>query len=226
MSPEHITNDGVNYTNNSIYSIVDFDEETCEMKITNGYSYLDEGLDVYAPQTTLDKDGNRILIGWVRMPKKFEGEEWIGMMTLPRVINVIDNKVHFAVTENIQNLFTKEINRSDFDINNPCRIKVKLNKESHINIGGYKICVEDDSIAVDRSGVFADTDFKAVKFKSSKLDGIYELDIFVDNGIIEIFINGGKYVITNVVYNMQSYIKYDNINELKIFEINNTDIIL
>ena len=72
ISPEHITNDGVNYTNNSIYSIVDFDEETCEMKITNGYSYLDEGLDVYAPQTTLDKDGNRILIGWVRMPKKFE----------------------------------------------------------------------------------------------------------------------------------------------------------
>lgn len=226
ISPEHITNDGVNYTNNSIYSIVGFDEETCEMKITNGYSYLDEGLDVYAPQTTLDKDGNRILIGWVRMPKKFEGEEWIGMMTLPRVINVIDNKVHFAVAENIQNLFTKEINRSDFDINNPCRIKVKLNKESHINIGGYKICVEDDSIAVDRSSVFVETDFKAVKFKSSKLDGIYDLDIFVDNGIIEIFINGGKYVITNVVYNMQSYIKYDNINELEIFEINNPDIIL
>ena len=104
--------------------------------------------------------------------------------------------------------------------------KSKAKQESHINIGGYKICVEDDSIAVDRSGVFADTDFKAVKFKSSKLDGIYELDIFVDNGIIEIFINGGKYVITNVVYNMQSYIKYDNINELEMFEINNPDIIL
>ena len=74
--------------------------------------------------------------------------------------------------------------------------------------------------------MFVETDFKGVKFKSSKLDGIYDLDIFVDNGIIEIFINGGKYVITNVVYNMQSYIKYDNINELEIFEINNPDIIL
>ena len=85
-----------NYASTEVYVGlgIDFDEETCEMKITNGYSYLYEGLDVYAPQTTLDKDGNRILIGWVRMPKKFEGEEWIGMMTLPRVINVIDNKVH------------------------------------------------------------------------------------------------------------------------------------
>ena len=218
MSPEHITDDGVNYTNNSIYSIVDFDEETCEMKINNEYNYLDEGLDVYAPQTTLDKNGNRIVIGWVRMPKKFDGEEWIGMMTLPRVISVIDNKVHFTVPDYIQNLFTKEIEASKFNLNTPCRIKAKLTSEGSINIGGYKISVKDDRIVADRSDVFIDCDLKAVEFKSSKLDGTYDLDIFVDKGIVEIFINDGQYVITNVVYNMNSSIGYDNADELKIFE--------
>lgn len=222
MSPEHIINDGVNYTNNSIYSIVDFDEETCEMKITNGYKYLDEGLDVYAPQTTLDKDGNRIVIGWVRMPKKFDGEEWIGMMTLPRVINVIDNKVHFTVPDYIQNLFNKEISVSDFNLDTPCRIKAKLTSEGKINIGGYKIHVADDRIVADRSEVFADCDFKAVEFKSSKLDGRYDLDIFIDKGIIEIFINSGQYVITNVVYNMKPSVEYDNVCELKMFEMEHT----
>ncbi len=68
LSPENITLDGKNYTNNSIYSIVEYDEDECEMKIVNDYSYVDLGLDLYAPQTTLDKDGNRIMIG-MRMPR-------------------------------------------------------------------------------------------------------------------------------------------------------------
>lgn len=221
MSPEHITNDGVNYTNNSIYSIVDFDEETCEMKITNEYKYLDEGLDVYAPQTTLDKDGKRIVIGWVRMPKKFDGEEWIGMMTLPRVINVIDDKVHFTVPDYIQNLFTKEISVSEFNLDTPCRIKTKLTVDGKINIGGYRISVKDDCIIANRKDVFVESDFKAVEFKSCKLDGRYDLDIFIDKGIVEVFINDGEYVITNVVYNMNQFIEYSNACEFKIFEIIN-----
>lgn len=219
MSPEHITDDGVNYTNNSIYSIVDFDEDTCEMKIKNGYSYLDEGLDVYAPQTTLDEYGNRIVIGWVRMPKKFDGEEWIGMMTLPRVINIIDGKVHFTVPDNITNLFAEEIEASEFDYNEPCRIKAKLTVEGNINIGGYKISVKDDRIISDRSDVFVECNIKAVEFKSSKLEGKYDLDIFIDKGIIEIFINDGRYVITNVVYNMKSFIEYNSVNELHIYKM-------
>lgn len=219
MSPEHIIDDGVNYANNAIYSIVDFDEETCEMKITNGYKYLDEGLDIYAPQTTLDKDGNRILIGWVRMPEKFNGEEWIGMMTLPRVINVIDNKVYFIVPDYIQNLFDKEISKSDFNLDKPCRIKAKLTSKGRINIGEYKIQVENDRIVVNRSKVFANCDFKAVEFKSSKLDGKYDLDIFIDKGIIETFINSGQHVITNVVYNMKQFVEYDNVLEFKILEM-------
>ena len=105
MSPENIISDDINYTNNSVYSIVDFDEENCDMKLINKQKFLDEGLDLYAPQTTLDEFGNRVLIGWMRMPLTFEGEEWIGMMSLPRVINIRDNEVYFSVPEYIDKLF-------------------------------------------------------------------------------------------------------------------------
>lgn len=219
MSPEHIKNDGINYSNNAIYSIVDFDEETCEMKINNGYKYLDEGLDVYAPQTTLDKDGNRIVIGWVRMPEKFNGEEWIGMMTLPRVISVVNNKVHFKVPDYIQDLFSKEIEVAEFNTSKPCLIKAKLKSNGKVNIGGYRIKVKDDKILVDRGEVFTECELKAVKFNTPKLEGRYDLNIFIDKGIVEIFVNDGEYVITNVVYDMKSYIKYENLSELKIFEM-------
>ena len=154
VSPENIINDGINYTNNAVYSIVDFNEETCEMKINNKYSYLDYGLDISAPQSPFDKYGNRIVIGWVRMPKKFEGEEWIGMMILPRLIKVIDENVYFTIPDYIQNLFTKEIQVNQFNIDIPCRIKAKLTSEGKINIGGFKIYVADDKIVANRSNVF------------------------------------------------------------------------
>ena len=32
------------------------------MKLYDTYQYLDLGLDLYAPQSTTDKDGNRVII--------------------------------------------------------------------------------------------------------------------------------------------------------------------
>lgn len=219
MSPENIISDDINYTNNSVYSIVDFDEETCEMKLINNQKFLDEGLDLYAPQTTLDEFGNRVLIGWMRMPLTFEGEEWIGMMSLPRVINIRDNEVYFSVPEYIDKLFNKEVKLSEFDINEVYKLDVTLNKDSILNIGGYKISIIDDSIVADRTEVFPDIKRKGRVFKSSKLNERYDLSIYIDNGIIEMFINDGKYVISNIVYGLKSKIELNNIETIKLLKL-------
>ena len=219
MSPENIISDDINYTNNSVYSIVDFDEENCDMKLINKQKFLDEGLDLYAPQTTLDEFGNRVLIGWMRMPLTFEGEEWIGMMSLPRVINIRDNEVYFSVPEYIDKLFNKEVKLSEFDINEVYKLDVTLNKDSILNIGGYKISIIDDSIVADRTEVFPDIKRKGRVFKSSKLNERYDLSIYIDNGIIEMFINDGKYVISNIVYGLESKIELNNIETIKLLKL-------
>ena len=219
MSPENIISDDINYTNNSVYSIVDFDEENCDMKLINKQKFLDEGLDLYAPQTTLDEFGNRVLIGWMRMPLTFEGEEWIGMMSLPRVINIRDNEVYFSVPEYIDKLFNKEVKLSEFDINEVYKLDVTLNKDSILNIGGYKISIIDDSIVADRTEVFPDIKRKGRVFKSSKLNERYDLSIYIDNGIIEMFINDGKYVISNIVYGLKSKIELNNIETIKLLKL-------
>lgn len=126
MSPEHLISDGNNYTNNTVYSIVGFDEESCDMKIDDEVMILDEGLDLYAAQTNIDKYGNRILIGWMRMPSKPSNEEWIGMMTLRRKITVRKNQVYFSIPDYIDDKFNKKIDIGKFDINNPCKINVTL----------------------------------------------------------------------------------------------------
>ena len=219
LSPENITLDGENYKNNSIYSIVEYDEEECEMKIVNDYSYVDLGLDLYAPQTTLDKYGNRIMIGWMRMPKKFEGEEWIGMMSIPRVINVIDNNVYFNVPDYIDKLFNKKIDISNFKFNEPYRIDAKLKEDSSLKIGELVISIENDQVFVDRSKVFVPDVQIGTVFNTPKLDGKYELKIYVDNGIVEIFINDGRYVISNIVYNNKDFIKVKNIEEIETYSM-------
>lgn len=219
MSPEQIVHDGKNYTNHAVYTCVDFDEETCTMHVPDQYEFLDLGLDIYAPQTTVDKDGNRILIGWMRMPQPFENEEWIGMMTLPRMINVKDNQVRFSIPTYISETFTHEITCDAFQLDKPVRLQASLSKQGIINIGGYRIYVEDDKIKVDRSDVFVACDVKAVHFETPALDGQYEIDAYIDNGIIEVFINQGTYVITNVVYQLQPSISYEHVDNISLLEM-------
>lgn len=219
MSPENIINDNMNYSNNAVYSIVDFDEETCEMTLINNQAFLDEGLDLYAPQTTLDKFGNRILIGWMRMPIAFEDENWIGMMTLPRVVNVKKDKVYFTIPDYIDKLFNKKVKLSEFNNQEAYKLNVTLNEESILNIGGYKISVIEDMIVADRTEVFPELNRKGRVFNSSKLNGRYELKIYIDSGIIEIFINEGKYVISNIVYNLTSNIEANNVEKIEMFKL-------
>ena len=56
-------------------------------------------------------------------------------------------------------------------------------------------------------------------FKSSILKRKYELKIYIDNGIIEVFINDGKYVISNIVYDLKSYVKVNGIEKIEINEM-------
>ena len=46
-----------------------------------------------------------------------------------------------------------------------------------------------------------------------------DLSIYIDNGIIEMFINDGKYVISNIVYGLKSKIELNNIETIKLLKL-------
>ena len=99
-------------------------------------------------------------------------------------------------------------------------MQASLTAQGSINIGGYKLYVEDDKLIADRSDVFVDCDIKAVHFETPKLHGQYDIDAYIDNGIIEVFVNKGKYVITNVVYGLQPIISYEHVENISLVEMN------
>jgi beta-fructofuranosidase len=55
----------------------------------------------YAPKTQLDKQGNRILWGWIpetRPEAEYSASGWAGLMSLPRVLTIgADGRLHIAI---------------------------------------------------------------------------------------------------------------------------------
>ena len=61
----------------------------------------------------------------------------------------------------------------------------------------------EDILKADRSKVFKHYKNHRLTSDTPKLEGRYELDIFVNGNIIEIFANGGRYVLSNIVYDLR-----------------------
>ena len=78
------------------------------MELSDSYQFFDYGTDLYAPQSTVDEKGRRIIIAWLRMPEPVDGK-WQGMMCIPRVVEVKNDHIYFRVHPNVQNAYTKAI---------------------------------------------------------------------------------------------------------------------
>lgn len=89
----------------------------------------------------------------------------------------------------------------------PRRIQVTLRPGESLDIGGFKIWEESDFIRTDRRAVFGDISGYRMVSSTPKLHGRYQLDIFVEPNLIEVFVNSGEYVISNVVYGLGKTIR-------------------
>ena len=45
------------------------------------------------------------------------------------------------------------------------------------------------------------------------------MDIYVDDQVIEIYVNNGEYVLSNIVYGLQDHFEHENVDNLKIYQI-------
>ncbi|MCI5910249.1 MAG: glycoside hydrolase family 32 protein [Oscillospiraceae bacterium] len=202
FSPMGFINDGKEYDSAAVCMLSKFDEMSGTINLPYEYSFFDYGLDLYAPQSTTDKDGNRIVIAWVRMPQAVN-DKWNGMMCIPRIIEVKNNHIYFRPHTNVKDAFTKKISSPE---KSGYMVKTSLKNGESINIGGYIIKREDDKIKTDRSDVFVKNGNYRLTAETPVLKDGYNLEIYVDENLIEIFINDGEYVISNVVYGLSDTI--------------------
>lgn len=91
--------------NGNLYFIGHYDKNNYTFQ-KEAHGVLDYGLDFYAPQTLLSKDGRRIMIAWMQTwdnyltPGHFE---WSGMMTIPRELELKNGRIYQYPVRELEN---------------------------------------------------------------------------------------------------------------------------
>lgn len=173
-------------------------------------------MDLYAPQTTLDKEGRRTMIAWVRMPKVTE-EGWIGMFCSPRVVEAEGGHVYFRLHPNVRQAYSRkaadvcEIGKDGY------MVVVDLEDGEELEIGGYRIFREGNRVCTDRSRVYPGFAGAHLRSETPELKDGCHLEVIVDEHFIEVFINDGEYVISNAVYGLKNEIRYQGRGEAELW---------
>lgn len=202
LSAMGILKEGEKEQNQVICMPVKFEEETCEMKLAESFQFMDYGLDLYAPQSNLDAEGRRVLVAWARMPKAVNGK-WNGMFCIPRVVERKGSHIYFRVHPNIEKQFTRQIADVKEAAPQGYRVSLDLEDGESINIGGHQILRKGNQILTDRSEVYEADEKSRTQFATPEVKEGFHLDIYVDENLIEVFVNNGEYVISNVVYGLK-----------------------
>ena len=191
---------------------------------------LDGGFDFYAPQTMRLPDGRRVLIAWKQMwgrtiPTAKDG--WAGSFTLPRELHIIDGALFQTPVKEIEGHRCGEVFYHDIPLCNE-RIPLAgiegtvLELEAVFSLGSAKRAgvilfqgethetlifydAEAGRVVFDRSQSGADQRGSEKESNVRVLplslgNGTISFRIFLDVSSAEVFLNGGKGVMTGNIY--------------------------
>ncbi|MEH7384655.1 sucrose-6-phosphate hydrolase, partial [Bacillus sp. JJ1521] len=221
VSPQGLEPEGDLYHNlfQAGYFVGELDYEKASYK-HGDFTELDRGFDFYAPQTTIDEKGRRLLFAWMGITDDHEKYQptiengWIHAMTLPRVLSLKGEKVVQQPVEELKQLRKNEVSYQDVKVISDIVTLDKIQGTSiELLIDG--ISYHTDSFEITFGG--AASFFYSAKenkmslhrknFKEGRVEsrqcqiyGIKKLHVFLDTSSIEIFVNDGEEVFTARYY--------------------------
>lgn len=229
-SPQNMPFDGIRFQNDqcSLWTAGTLDLSTGRFSYER-FRELDWGFDFYAPQTMVLPDGRTILIGWKEMwnrdfPTAEDG--WAGSFTLPRELSFREGhlfqnpvreieqyRIHPVTVENLA------IPESGLTIDGVCGNCLELVltlKIGSADRAGMKVCKgpgQETLLYYDRTrgGLVFDRSRSGipvggreantqVRFCPLEVEDTLKLRIFLDVSCVEVFLEGGREVMTGNIY--------------------------
>lgn len=214
INPTGIKPNGKMYLNKYISGgfLGKLDYNTGNFKQKGAFRLFDYGFDFYAPQVIKTADGRYVMIGWLGMPGSIlheESQNWGGMMTLPREIQIINGNVITRPLAELKNLRESTVSFKD--------LKIHGEKDfSNIKAGAYELEMSVDltnaknfkiklrASSSQETVLSYDKDTQLLKLNRDKSghalkgerevklplqDNLLNLRIFVDNSSVEVFAN-------------------------------------
>ena len=213
-SPIGVLN-GTDYPGNqSTMQKLSFDAEDGSMALESEAQFLDYGMDLYAPQSCIDEAGRRCVIAWVRMPipqspddnEAADGRPWSGMMSLPRVVTLRDGEIYTSVHPNVREYFAENSCEESTEKyirwtkDGRSRTVLTLREGQSVELAGVMIELNGGCVCTDRTKRVPQGVDVHVKCCTPGVGDVCELEVYEEKNLIEIFVNDGQYVISNVLY--------------------------
>jgi len=212
--PQGISQDVLKYQNvypNTYIVGKDFDWENFEFIEPSEIKNLDEGFDVYATEGFNTPDGRALAISWIGLPDTTypsDIEGWANCYSLVKELRLEDNELYqLPVVENDQ-LVKDEITTSEITPQAKISMSVFANKRGQVSLktdDGEELQIQLDAtngkILVNRTnaGVAVAVDYGTVR-EANVGQGAITAELYFDNTVFELYINGGKKVITGRVF--------------------------
>ncbi|REE05535.1 glycoside hydrolase family 32 protein [Marinoscillum furvescens] len=188
--------------------------------------WLDYGADNYAGVTWSDipdSDGRRLFIGWMsnwQYANVVPTYTWRSAMTIPRELVLLKQKNNYLLqskpVQELQSLIVGEqAMGSDLKLTSATQ-KIMVNKVAQgtrVSIKNAQgemlvIVIEEEQLVVDRSkaGKSAFSDVFAARHTASLGDIVpVTLTVYMDRSSVEVFVNEGELVMTNLVFPEHSF---------------------
>lgn len=226
MSPQGVSPEGDRYHNlhQAGYLVGSLQYDTGILE-HGAFELLDYGFDFYAPQTTIDNQGRRIMTAWMAMWESDMPEQsfdWAGAMTIPRQLTLMDGKI---ISQPVPEFKTLRMNETTFEnvaikgeqslegINGDCYelevtiqpkkastfgLKVRVNEElNEETVFTYHVAEKTLTFDRNKAGKGPGGIRKApVALKDESIS----LRLFVDKSSVEVFVHEGDQVMTGRIY--------------------------
>lgn len=214
FSPQGVSSES-KYDLKNVFSVVyivgeriDFENKVFP---NQGYRELDKGFDFYAPQTYLDDQQRRILIGWLGNSKSeypTDKNRWAHMLTLPRVLTIEGDYLIQNPVQELEALRKDSVEVDGSHSLDSQAFEVDLHVDGAFSLAlsnqkGERMVFSGDQheFTLDRTHVshlHAEA-FGAVRY-AKRLEQAQRIRLFVDNSAIEIFADSGKTVFTSRIF--------------------------
>ncbi|MBN9653484.1 sucrose-6-phosphate hydrolase [Halobacillus sp. GSS1] len=204
------------YNFNNVFSVAYMIGEPMDLERRHfeveDYIELDKGFDFYAPQTYVDDQGRRILIGWLGNSKSeypTDPNMWAHMLTIPRTLEVKGNELIQSPVEELVNLRKdKETLKTLHRLHSQAfEMRIMVEEVFEITFENDKgECVtfssNGEEYELDRSKmthVYAEK-FGTKRYAKRKCLTSHRVMIYIDRSSIEIFCDDGATVFTSRMF--------------------------
>ncbi|GFG41639.1 sucrose-6-phosphate hydrolase [Streptococcus canis] len=221
FSPQGLAKTDLDYQNiypNTYKIFESFNPETGQLLGGGSLQNLDFGFEAYATQAFNSPDGSVLAVSWIGLPDidyPTDNYDYQGALSLVKKLSLQNGQLYQRPVAALRNLRgqtqpfqNKETtsNCYELELAIPSQEKLELHLFADQEGNGLKLKVDTDhgQVSIDRSkaGVQYAQDYGRVRSCQIPQDRV-TLNIYVDNSILEIFINQGQKVLTSRVFPTQ-----------------------